>query len=178
MCFCLLSQWKSQNIFFSISMSHSWRPTSHSFFWYVSLGCMSWGWQLCLLAIDTYGTLTIFPVLALVCPHTIKPFYLDTTHMNRSSLPFHTESNGKLGGVWIMLPLREIWRHALPETFKILGALRCILASWGIHQHFHVIEVSLISASNLIKIWTKDSNSICSLYIVTCFPKWRRHETM
>ena len=32
---------------FSISMSHSWRPSSHSYFWYVSLSCMSWGWQLC-----------------------------------------------------------------------------------------------------------------------------------
>ena len=27
-------------------MSHSWRPPSHSFLWYVSLVCMSWGWQL------------------------------------------------------------------------------------------------------------------------------------
>ena len=31
----------------SISMSHSWRPPSHSFFWNVSLGCMLWGSQLC-----------------------------------------------------------------------------------------------------------------------------------
>ena len=38
-----------------------------------------------------------------VCPHTIKILLailtVDTTHMTRSSLAFHTESNGKLGGV-------------------------------------------------------------------------------
>ena len=117
----IVCQWKNHNILFSISMSHSWRPPSHSFFWYVSLGCMSWGWQLCLLAIDTYGTLTIFPVLALVCPHTIKTFYLDTTHMSRYSLTFHTESNRKLGGIWEWCCLLERSggrRHAPQKLLK------------------------------------------------------------
>ena len=38
---------KEPQYFISINMSHAWRPPSHSFFWCVSLSCISRGWQLC-----------------------------------------------------------------------------------------------------------------------------------
>ena len=121
--------------------------------------------------------LTIFPVLALVCPHTIKLFYLDTTHMSRSSLAFQTESHRKLGGVWEWCCLLEGfggWRHAPPETFKILGALRCILASWPSLVDLSTLSCQRSKFNFSIKFDQDLDQRLSSLYIVTCFPKWRR----
>ena len=109
-------------------MSHSWRPPSHSFFWYVSLGCMSRVWQLCKGALSTTAqlasreSLPILKIISLRCRlETPSPLSFSSFSVNlvpkslSSSLHSFTKHSASTSSPIVtkaLLPTLSLCRHS------------------------------------------------------------------